>query len=158
MAMSRTVFFALPFVTACYTYAPIEVTNVQPGTNIRARVSASTAERLEPLLGVQDARSLRGLLVANGGDTLIVQVPTTVRTAVGSSMQTLHQRVSVPRAGILELEESRLDRTRTTALAAAGAAAVAIVIAKFAVRESGGSRPGGGGGGPELRFPILLRW
>lgn len=156
--MRRTVALALPFVTACYTYAPIETTSVQPGTDIRARVSAATAEQIEPLLGVQDARSLRGTLIANGGDTLIVQVPTTVRTAVGSSIHTLHQRVSIPRAGILEIEESRLDRARTTAVALAGVAAVATIVAKVSVKERGGGPPGGGGGGPELTLPFVLRW
>jgi hypothetical protein len=73
-------------------------------------------------------------------------------------MYTLHQRVAIPRAGIVELEESRLDRTRTTAIAVAGAAAVGVVIAKVAVKQGGGGRSGGGGGGPELRFPIFLRW
>jgi hypothetical protein len=155
--MRRTVLIALPFVTACYTYAPIEAGHLTPGTSIRARVSASTAEKIEPLLGVQDARSLRGVLISNGGDTLIVQVPTTVQTTVGSTMHTLHQRVAIPRAGILELEESRLDRTRTTAVALAGLAAVVTVVAKVSVREGGGGPPGGGGG-PELRFPIFLRW
>jgi hypothetical protein len=72
-------------------------------------------------------------------------------------MHTLHQRVAIPRAGILELEESRLDRTRTTAVALAGLAAVVTVVAKVSVREGGGGPPGGGGG-PELRFPIFLRW
>jgi hypothetical protein len=156
--MRRTAFLALSFVGACYTYAPIDAGSLQPGTSIRARVTASTAEQIEPLLGVQDARLVRGLLIANGGDTLIVQVPTAVRTTVGSSMQTLHQRVSIPRTGILDLEESRLDRARTTALAVAGAAAIVTVIAKFAVKEPGGSRGGGGGGGPELRFPVFLLW
>ena len=156
--MRRTVFLALPFVTACYTYAPIESSGLRPGTNIRARVSAATAEQIEPLLGVQDARLLRGVLIANGGDTLIVQVPTTVRTTVGSTMHTLQQRVSIPRAGILELEESRLDRTRTTAIAVAGVAAVAVAVAKIAVNGRRGGPPGNGGGGPELRFPIVLRW
>jgi hypothetical protein len=156
--MRRTVLFALPFITACYTYAPIESSNLQPGTNIRARVSATTAEQIEPLLGVQDARLLRGVLIATSPDTMIVQVPTTVRTTVGTSMHTLHQRVSIPRAGILELEESRLDRTRTAAIAVAGVAAVAIVVAKVSINGRGGGPPGGGGGGPELRFPVYLRW
>jgi hypothetical protein len=150
--------FALSFATACYTYAPIDGVRAQPGTNIRARVSAATAEQIEPLLGVEDARQLRGLVIANGGDTLIVQVPTTVRTPVGSTMHTLQQRVSIPRAGILELEESRLDRTRTTALAVAGVAAVATVVARIAIKGRSGGPPGGGGGGPELRFPVFLRW
>lgn len=155
--MRLAILLSAPLAAACHTYAPVDVGRVEPGMNLRARVSAATAERIEPLLGVQDARVLRGVLVANGGDTLIVQVPTTVRTAVGSAMQTLHQRVAIPRAGIVELEESRLDRTRTTALVAAATAAVAIIIVKVSIEDPGGGPPGGGGGGPELRFPIF-RW
>lgn len=148
---------AILSTTACYTYTPIDAARVQPGTNIRARITAETADRLEPLLGTQDARLLTGMLIQSADDTLIVQVPTTVRTTVGSAVRTLQQRVSIPRAGILELEQSRLDRTRTTAITVAGVVAVAAVVAKISV-EGGGTLPPGGGGGPELRFPVFLRW
>jgi hypothetical protein len=155
--MRRVCTIALLLTTACYTYSPIDAARLQPGMNVRARVSVETAQRIEPLLGTQDARLLSGLLIDNAGDTLIVQVPTTVRTNVGSAMHTLQQRVSIPRSGILELEQSRLDRTRTTAITVAGVVAVAAVVAKIAIK-GGGSLPPGGGGGPELRFPVFLRW
>jgi hypothetical protein len=156
--MRRKLLYTLPFLAACYTYAPIESATVQPGMSVRARISAATAEQIEPLLGTTDARSLSGVVVGNARDTLIMEVPTTAKTLVGRSMQTLKQRVTIPRSAVLELEQSRLDRVRTTAVAGAAAVVLGTVVLRAVIGDPGKEPIPGGGGGPDLRFPVFLRW
>jgi hypothetical protein len=157
--MRRALVVGIPFVVGCYTYAPIEPPAVRPGTGVRVRVSAAGADRLEPLLGTSSARLLSGVLIENRTDTIIVQVPSVVPAEVGTALQTLYQRVSIPRTDLLELETRRLDRFRTTALAGAAALVITAGVIK-AVRSDAGKEASPGGGGPgELRAPLpaLLR-
>jgi hypothetical protein len=122
--------------------------------SVRARVSAASAERVAPLLGTSSTRLLDGTLIANGTDTVIVEVPTAVRATVGASLQTLHQRVSIPRTELLELETRKLDRLRTGALVASAAVIVgAVVIRSINGGPASGNPPGGGGPG-EFRAPL----
>ena len=84
--------------------------------SVRARVSGATAEQVAPLIGSADARLVDGTIVSNGPDTMIVEVPTVMLASVGSSVETLHQRVALPHAAVYELETKRLDRMRTGAV------------------------------------------
>jgi hypothetical protein len=152
--MRRSLIAALPLFAACYTYAPIDPGTIQPGTGVRARLSLSAAERLAPLLGTTDARLVSGRLVDTRADTMIVEVPTFVPTTVGSAMETLHQRVSIPRTDLVELETRRLDRFRTAALAGSVAIIVGAIVVNAINGEPSGSGPPGGGGPPESRVPL----
>src|SRR5919202_4732287 len=155
--MPRILALVLSLLAGCYTYAPIDPGAVAPGTSIRVRVSGAGADRLEPLLGTSGARVLSGVFVDSRADTMIVQVPSVVAAEVGSSLQPLYQRVSIPRGDVLELETRRLNRGRTAALA--GAAAVTITAAVVsAVRSDRGKEQLPGGGGPgESRVPAPPR-
>jgi hypothetical protein len=152
--MRRSAIYLFPLLIGCYAYAPIEPVRVQPGTSVRARVSGARAERIAPLLGTSDARLLSGRLLENRADTMIVEVPTIMQTSVAGSVERLHQRVSIPRADLLELETRRLDRFRTAALAGS----VAIIVGAFVINaingEPGGGGVPGGGGPPESRAPL----
>ncbi len=151
----RALLALFPFLAACYTHAPIEPNAVRAQTSIRARVNAATAEELEPLLGIGNARLLTGVVIAVSPDTLIVEVPTSVRTEVGSSVQTLKQRVSLPRTSIFELETRQLDRVRT-GLVVGSISLVAGVLIFRAVRGGpGDDRPPDGGGPFESRVRFL---
>ena len=151
----RGLLVLLPFATACYTHAPIEPNAVHPRTSIRARVNAATAEQLEPLLGITNARLLSGVVITSSPDTLIVEVPTGVRAEVGSSVQTLNQRVAIPRASIVELETRRIDRLRT-GLVVGSVSLIAGALIYDAVRgEPGSGGPPGGGDPTEILIPIL---
>ena len=141
--------------TACYSYAPIDPAAVRPGTGVRVRVSGAGADRLAPLLGTGDARLLSGTLVDVRADTMIVQVPTVVQTAVGSSLETLHQRVSIPRSDLLELETRRLDRVRTGLVAGSAALVVGGAIFAATKGDRGSDQPPGNGGPGEARLPLL---
>jgi len=146
-----------PLLAGCYRYTAVEPAAVQPGTSIRARVAATDAERLEPLIGTTDARLLYGVLLESDSDAFLVQVPSVLRPGTG---QTLSQRVSLPRTSVLEMELRRLDRTRTWGLVALGLVAGAFVTYQAFRGEPEITGPdNGGGGGSEARIPVRIpRW
>jgi len=148
--------FCLPLLAACYRYAPIDLGAIRPGTEVRARVNATTAEQLEPLLGAASGRLLSGTLISVAADTLVVEVPAVLQAEVGSSIQTLHQRVSIPRSGLLEMESRTLDRTKTYAVAGAAALVVVGYVVKATIIDPGRESPPGGGGGTDFRVPIFF--
>ena len=113
------------------------------------RITAGTAEQIEPLLGRSDARQLAGTVISTGADTLIVEVPTTTRLAGSGTFRTLNQRVSIPRAGLIEVESRSLNRTRTWIITGATAVIVGAVVLRATVENSGSGR-GPGGSPPEL--------
>ena len=151
--MLRALLATLPFLAACYTYAPIEPSLARPGMSVRARVSGATADQIEPILGISNARVLDGRLIDVHGDTLIVEVPAVMRAEIGSSIQTLYQRIAIPRAGLFELESRQLDRTRTTIVAAAGGILVGGLVIR-AIKGNPGDEGLPGGGGAEFRVPL----
>lgn len=139
----------------CYRYAPAETRSVPEGANVRARVTAAAAERIAPLLGLGETRVLVGSLVdRNTNGTLIVEVPTAASTGMGSSLQTLYQRVALAPGEVTELETRKLDRARTAVVV--GGLAAAVVSAAIASLHSnpGIDRPPTGGGA-EHRVPVL---
>ena len=151
----RRILLLLPFVAACYTHAPIEPNAVRPRTSVRARVNAATAEQLEPLLGVSNARLLSGVVITASPDTLIVEVPTGVRAEIGSSVQTLNQRVAIPRAAIVELETRRIDRRRTGLVVGAASILAGALIYRAVRGEPGSGLPPGCCDPTERRVRLL---
>jgi hypothetical protein len=136
---------AMPaLVAGCYTYAPVQSSALSAGTGVRARVSATAAERVAPLLGVSDARVLTGTLIDNQSGTLIVEVPTIAQAAVGPTGQTLNQRISIAPGDLVEIESRKLDRQRTAVVV--GVAAFVAASATIAALKGGPGldRPPGG--------------
>ena len=126
-----------------------------PGVDVRVRLSASAAEPLEPLLGTSDARLLSGTLISAGPDSLIVEVPTRIQAAIGNTMRTLKQRVSIPRAGLLEIERRQLDRVRTGAMVGGSLAALGAVVFGAVKANPGKGVTPGTGGGVDLKLVFL---
>jgi hypothetical protein len=157
--MRRLLVYALPLLGACYAYAPIEPAAVPAGAGVRARVSGAGADRIAPLLGTADARVLDGRLVDVRADTLIVEVPTVTQASLGGAPERLHQRVSIPRADLLELETRRLDRLRTAAVVGTAVVVVGAVALRALKNDPGSSSPPGPGGPGEVLIPLgrLLR-
>ena len=121
---------ALVSSTGCYTYTPIEIGAVTAGADVRARVTAATAEQLGPSLGVSDPRVLSGSVVdvTSEGMTLKVQ---SVRAGTVGAPEGLFQQILISRSSLLEVESRRLDegRTRWAVIAGvAGAAALAATV------------------------------
>jgi hypothetical protein len=157
--MRRLPLAAFLLCTACYAHAAIEPAAVGRGTAVRARVTGAGADRIAPLLGTTNARVVSGRLVDMRADTLIVEVPTVMQASLAGSAERLHQRVSIPRTELIELETRRLDRFRTTAVVGTAALAVAAIAVKALRNERGGPGTPPGGGGNEARIPLVkLGW
>lgn len=144
-------------LSACYSYATIDPATTQPGTSVRARINAATADQLEPLLGME-TRLLSGIVIATAPDTMVIEVPTAASTPASGGVVRLKQRVSVPRTGLLELESRTLNRGRTTLAVVGTTAAVSSLVISGFVLGPGRDRPPEGGGGTDFRIPIIFRW
>ena len=153
-SVCRVLLSMSPLLAACYTYARTEPAAIPAGTSVRARVSSAAAERLAALLGTTETRLITGTLIDNGPDTMIVEVPVVMRAEVGSSVRALHQRVSISRGELLEIETRQLDRFRTGAVAGSAAVIVGAVVIKAIRGDPGTDRPPGGGNGGEFRPPF----
>lgn len=131
---------ALVALTGCYSYTLAPVESVSPGTGVRARVTPAEAARLARILG-RENRVLSGEFVGEEDGGLLLQVGSVADPATGR----LFQRVTIPRAELVELEIRRLDRWKTAGVA--GAVAAAVIYASLQAfgdeSEAGGREPGG---------------
>ena len=157
MRSRRLAFVVLAAATlgGCYSYRVVPVEQAPVGQTVRARVSVAEAERLREVLG-RDDRVLEGELLAPPDSSILVAVRTSL---VDASVQT-HQRIAVPRQGLLELEVRRLDRWKTLGITAIViGAATAVAVSQFNTdkpTENGGK----GGSNRSLVLPVgaSLRW
>ena len=151
--MKRLALLAPAVLAGCYTYAPVQSSALSPGTGVRARVSATAAERVAPLLGVSDARVLTGTLIDNRSGRLIVEVPTLAQATIGTGGQSLNQRISIAPGDLVEIESRKLDRQRTGLVV--GAALIIGASATVAALKGGPGldRPPGGTS-TDSRIPI----
>lgn len=142
-------------LSACFTYTPVQVGEVSPGSVARARLSAAAAAsvgEVVPLTG----RLVEGRVLAGDANLLLLEVPA-AKDPTGRSGLLLHQRLQLPLEGVIELELRRLDRWRTGALVAAGAVAVGFVVARqFGGGTASTTMPPGTGGPSELLIPFQI--
>ena len=148
--MRRHLLFALALPAGCYSYAPVAPAAAQPGTEVRARVSAARAQQIATLLGTTDARLLVGTVLHAPGDTLLLEVPTSTRVASAGTLLTLRQRVGIAHRDVLELEERTFNQRRTTLVAGVTAFLVGSVLIKTLVLDPGKERMPTDPGGTEL--------
>jgi hypothetical protein len=132
---------AFPALAGCYTYAVVPVEQVPVGSSVRARISDAESRRLERLLGGGIGGSIRGELLVQGSDSLLLGVRRNIGTSGHSSLHA-DQRVFLPRDQVFELEVRRLSKWRTASLVAAGAVAAYVLAAT----DLGGLASGGSGG------------
>jgi len=144
---------ALALVAGCYRYSPAKMSELKEGGGVRVRVTAAYAEQIQPLLGLQDARVVAGTLIHSMPDTLIVEVPTVVRADVGSSTETLRQRISIPRSELVDLETRTLDQGRTATVVAVASVGITVLIVRALKKDPGHEGLPGGGGGTDIRLP-----
>jgi hypothetical protein len=131
--------------SGCYTFQPTSAEGIGPGQDVRVRVTGAFADSLGPLLMRDDARVIEGPIVA--GDPTSVLMDVAVSSGLqGIRMETLNQRVEIPRNVMVDVETKELSKGRTYGLiAVAVAAGAAIAIAQLSGDSGGGNPPGGGG-------------
>jgi hypothetical protein len=146
---------ALPLFAACYRYAPIEPASAKPGSGVRARLTVDAGRRLAPLLGTPDTRLIAGRLIDNQASGMIIEVPSIRSGGVGSSAETLNQRISVAPSDLVELESRLLDRVRTGAVVGGLLAVAVVATIKALAGESSNSGRVPDPGTTELRVPLF---
>ena len=139
--------------TGCFTYVPARPGDVEPGVDVRARVSPDASARIAPLLGATDARRLDGRLITSGSDTIVVEVPT-VMVDNREFGRTPNQRVSIARSDLVELEIRKLDRGRTMGVVGGGAIVLGVTLVNALKGEPGKEPLPGGGGTDAIVFRI----
>ncbi len=144
----------LVMAAGCYTYAPIEMNQVTPEMEVRARLTPPQAESLGEAVPIED-RLLQGevLEADQAGLTLLVPVVSAIQRGRAES---LGQRLRLPTDGIIELELRKLDRTRTSVLTIAGAVITGFVLYKSLQGGGGGAPPGPGGSTSDALIPIRI--
>jgi hypothetical protein len=146
---------AAVLLSGCFSYIPARPGEVEPGVDVRARVSPTAGARIAPLLGAADARRLDGKLISNGADTIVVEVPT-VMLDNREFGRTPNQRVSIPRSDLVELEVRKLDRWRTLGIVGGAAVVLGVTLTK-ALKGEPGKEPLPGGGGTDA-IVFRIRW
>jgi hypothetical protein len=143
----------LSLLGACYTYRTVPLESAPVGQTIRARISATEAERVGSILGRED-RLLEGQLIDRPEGGLLIAVPSSHSVEGAMSVATF-QRIAVPRESLLEVETRRLDKART-----AGMVALAVTVVTYAAinafTNSSSSGRGGKGAGQQMRVPLHL--
>ena len=138
----------LSALSGCYRYHTVAIETAPVGETVRARISASEAERLEAILGRQD-RLLEGEVLDRPEGGLLLAVPS-VRAVEGGTAVSSFQRISLSRESLLEVETRHLDKWRTI-----GAIAVATTVVTYAAisafANSNASPSGGKGQGNQMR-------
>lgn len=134
----RTALLSAPIVLAagCFAYQPTGPNEIRVNDDVRALLTSAQVGQLDPVF-LKDGRTLEGKVVENGEEVLI-QVPV-VSELRGARVQTLHQRVRIPRESIVDLQLRRLDRTRTGLLVGGGLALAAAIVVRELAGDSGGS-------------------
>lgn len=100
----------------CYTYSPVNLADVRPGANVRARISAEGARAVV----AQDPRALheanrpyiQGSILEVHPEGLVLLVAVGV-VDVASGPQTLNRRLAIATVDIRRLELRRIDHPRT---------------------------------------------
>ena len=147
---------ASALLSGCFTYMPIEPGQVEPGVDVRARVSPAAGARIAPLLGATEARRLDGKVITRAADTLIVEVPTVI-VDTREFGRTPNQRISIARGDLVELEVRKLDRLKTGAIVGGAAVALGVTLVKLLKGEPGKEPLPGGGGTDAIVFRLIWR-
>ncbi len=151
--------FSAGLLSACYTYRPVEIADLAPQLEVRARVTGAESDRLSEILGSDD-RVIEGTIEEIDANNLLLLVPVVSafdRTRGGA----LSQRINVARSGVVEVELKQLDRARTGVMFGAITAVIGALVLRQLNQDQGGGDNPVPPPPPEdgvLRFPIRLRW
>lgn len=122
--------------TGCYSYAPVELSEIQPEQTVRMGLSDAELVRLRAFSDPREG-TVSGSFVSAGRDSISL----VVRTPLA------YQQVSIPRSSILESHVRRADPTRN--LIVSGALVGAIGLAAYLGFEGRGGEKAGPGPQPD---------
>jgi hypothetical protein len=157
-ARLRLTSFVVVLTTAgCYHYEVVPLAALQPGMEVRTRLSGDAVERarrnrdMPP--GMLDGFTVRGQVARVSADSLQLTIPTSVSDG-GYRSSVLTQDILLPNADVVGIEVHEVDKLKTGLLTAGVG-----IAAYFIVRQAQGGgqalgKPPGGGGPPENRVPI----
>jgi hypothetical protein len=98
--------------SGCYSYTTIPIaTSPEPGTMLRAELTATGTETLAPLIGAE-TRAIEGRLTSAGDQSLRLAVRQT-ETRRGAFIPWQGESVEIPKPLVADLRVRTLSRTRT---------------------------------------------
>lgn len=118
--MAPVVLVAL-VATGCFTYRPATVDRLEPGTTVRTLLTPQQVVELDGVVTVRERR-LTGTVVQATDDRLLLDIRV-ASTGEGALARPLNQRIALPAAAVVDVEERVLDRWKT-ALVVGGVAAI----------------------------------
>lgn len=136
----------------CYAYRPIGFDEVRVDSDVRARL---TAEQVDALNGVLPAESrvIEGRVLQDNGSSFLLLVPVLAERR-GARIESISQRLDIPRSGMVEVEMRELDRLRTGLAIGVGAAVLGFVAWRTLRDPALGDRDPNGGPAELVRFRI----
>lgn len=123
----------------CYQYSTVPLDTLAPSQEVRVRITGEQSDRLEEAMGGQVSRVVEGRVARLLEETLLLEVDL-VTAEAGTRSLRLAQRVDLPFAGILEVEERSFSRGRTVLFVGVGAAVVGVALATWVIRSGGETR------------------
>lgn len=132
----------------CYSYGPIAAADAQPGTELRAEL---TADGTGPA-GVDDG-AVDGTLVASRSDTLMLAIWRGDRSP-GPRFRPQRDTLAIARPRIERLQVKRLSYLRTGLLAGGVGLGLYLVAEAFGARSEGGGPVDGPGTPTFLRVSV----
>lgn len=153
---------AFTWLGGCYRYAPVSPSEIRPGVEVRARLSAVAVDRIrqgpEAQARMLQGFTTRGRIMKMSADSVVIGVE---RTELEANVRARTTMTDFPllRTDIQQFELRQLSRRRT-ALTAAGLGAFAIAAVVISVERGGrstGTTPPPGGA-PEQRVPLAIRF
>ena len=126
---------ALPVVAGCYSTRPIrDLNGIPSGERVVVTLTSGGTDALTQMVGPQ-VRQLEGDLVSAASDSLELRLLRTTRED-DRSEPWQRQRVRVARTQVDNVEQRRLDRTRSWLMA--GAVVAGVVLLGLVVNAAGG--------------------
>jgi hypothetical protein len=144
----------LVLLTGCYSYVPASLETVSPGDQVRVRISAVAADRLEPVR-FTTAREMDGAIVRFDDDQLYFDA--IIRTVDATGITAMFtQRLNLATTEVQDVQHRRLDVLKTGAAVSGGAfllGGAAYAVSRGLLRgRTGEYEP------IEMHSPFRLRW
>jgi hypothetical protein len=122
-----TLLLVLHAGTACYRYTPADPGDITPGSTVRVRMNDAQTRRFAGIVP-EDRRVVEGTVVLQRPDTMLIDVA--IHTDVrGTRVESLNQRIDLPRDGLIEVELRELDRGKTSLVLGGATLLVTLAIA-----------------------------